>query len=100
MYDQKPKIAEIDSVRYYFDGVRTDSLDASGVSRRNGELLALRAKLMELSELEFEVTMKALWGVVSGARQDAGDDGMKKPSYNDAKRLYSEARPADLSAAN
>ena len=58
MYQPLEKFRQLDNVRYYFDGVERDSLDATGVSRRNGELLALRSELLKLSEVEFDAVLK------------------------------------------
>ena len=94
MYQPLEKFRQLDNVRYYFDGVERDSLDATGVSRRNGELLALRSELLKLSEVEFDAVLKTFWGVVkaSSGKEDGKSGKSKSPTYEQSKQLYNETR--------
>lgn len=95
MYGQKIKPAEIENVRYYFDGVETDYLDAAGVSRRSAELLSLRPALMRLSEGDFDAVIRAFRGLLVSQAESFKDDtrASRSPSYRDAKRLYQMTGP-------
>ena len=94
MYQAQEKTADLEDVRFYFDGVKSDSLDVSGISRRNSELLALRPHLYKLSELEFEAVIKAFWGSLSSIPQalDEKNDLPKSPQYSDAVKLYKDSQ--------
>jgi len=91
---QSNSFESLNNVRFYLDGVLTDSLDAAGISRRNSELISLRPHLMRLNDYEFETTIKAIKGLVLGTLQAAEKSGQNQtPSYRDSRVLYEETRP-------
>jgi hypothetical protein len=94
MYNRpSEKYKSLSNVRFYLDGVITDSLDAAGISRRNGELMALRPQLMKLTDSEFESTIKAFRGIVAGNLMAVENkNSPKSPSYRDARMLYEDTR--------
>ena len=94
MFGQDSKFAEIEDVRFYFDAIKTDNSDISGMSRKNGELLALRPHLMKMPNDEFEAVMKAFWGLVNSTLNSSSSTKPQKdkyPSYPDAIKLYEES---------
>ncbi len=84
----KAKI-KIEDVYFYFDGVERDRLDASGMSRRSGEVLALRERLLKLPEAEFDVVIRTLRQVIS---ESADDAGAKPQGQQRARVLYDNIR--------
>lgn len=84
----KAKI-RIEDVYFYFDGVERDRLDASGMSRRSGEVLALRERLLKLPEAEFDVVIRTLRQVISESSEDAS---AKPQGQQRARVLYDNIR--------
>ena len=80
---------KIEDVYFYFDGVERDRLDASGMSRRSGEVLALRERLLRLPEAEFDVVIRTLRQVIS---ESSDDVGTKPQGQQRARVLYDKVR--------
>jgi hypothetical protein len=82
----------LDDLAYYFDAVDRDRLEASGTSRKAGEVLALRERLLKLPDGQFEAAIKTLHALVDGAGTRAGDEGADERTVrrNAARTLYSQ----------
>lgn len=50
----------LQNLGFYFDAVEQDRLDKGLLSRKSGQILSLREKLMALPEPEFETTVKTI----------------------------------------
>ncbi len=50
----------LQNLGFYFDAVEQDRLDRGVLSRKSGQLMSLREKLMTLPEPEFETTVKTI----------------------------------------
>lgn len=50
----------IQKLGFYFDAVEQDRLDRGVLSRKSGQILSLREKLLALPEPEFETTVKTI----------------------------------------
>lgn len=93
---QPPKKAKKSGVRledlaFYFDGVERDRLDATGTSRKTGEVLALRDKLLKLPEEQFDAAIKTVKGLIaeSSPKDDATETRAKRRL--EASQLYTES---------
>jgi hypothetical protein len=85
----KPKADDtitLSALRFYFDCVSKDRLDNAGLSRKSAEILALREKLITLSDVEFDVAIKTLSSMVPKTRFDESSSG-ERTSTN-ATTLY------------
>jgi len=92
-----PKVKiKIEDVYFYFDGVERDRLDASGMSRRSGEVLALRERLLKLPEAEFDVVIRTLRQVISESSEDAS---AKPQGQQRARVLYDNIRTVSGASA-
>lgn len=58
---------DFEKIWFYFDAVARDRMDSTGLSRKTGEVLALRQKLLSLSESQFEAAMKTISKLVDDA---------------------------------
>ena len=50
----------LQNLGFYFDAVEQDRLDKGLLSRKSGQILSLREKLLALPEPEFETTVKTI----------------------------------------
>jgi hypothetical protein len=50
----------LQSLGFYFDSLVQDRLDRGMLSRKSGQILTLREKLLQLPEPEFETTVKTI----------------------------------------
>ena len=50
----------LQSLGFYFDSLSQDRLDRGMLSRKSGQILTLREKLLQLPEPEFETTVKTI----------------------------------------
>ena len=91
--DKKPGI-KLEDLCFYFDGVERDRLDAAGLSRKSGEVLALRERMLRLSDGAFDSAIKALKSLVDDAAHT--DDGAEAApgKKRRAAELYDTARKA------
>ena len=61
MYGNSVKLVfDLDELRYYFDAEQRDSIDRGGISRKSGEVLALREKMVLLPDQKFDLAMKTM----------------------------------------
>ena len=89
--------ATLEDLYLYFDGVERDRLDAAGMSRRSGEILALRDRLMRLPEAEFDVVIRTLRSVINDG---GGDTEKKSDTKQRARTLYDSVRAPSSSASS
>lgn len=54
-----------DNVCYFFDANRRDAMDRGVLRRRAGQFLALRDKLLALSDEQFEIAIRTLEGMLT-----------------------------------
>lgn len=62
------KLADL---HFYFDGVERERIDSSGWSRRSGEVLVIRDRLLKLTGPAFEAAIKTMNNVI--AEKPSGD---------------------------
>jgi hypothetical protein len=86
----KKEPINLEHLHFYFDGVERDRLDTSGVSRKTGEVLALRDKLLTLPEGEFDAAIKTLKRMVADARK--GGNTAKDKAKAEARRRQQAAQ--------
>lgn len=82
----------VEDLCHYFDGVERDRLDAQGHSRKSGELLLLRDRLLRLPDERFDAAMKAMKSLVDIGPEGGDEEPSEKRGR--ALRLYEGARPA------
>lgn len=58
---------DIEKVWFYLDSLERDRLDVSGLTRKSGEVLALRQKLLSLPHHQYEAAMKTISKLVEEA---------------------------------
>ena len=92
--NNKAKV-KIEDVCFYFDGVERDRLDAAGMSRRSGEVLALRERLMKLPEAEFDAVIRTLRQLI----EDKVDPNATKGQGPERARLIYDAVRSGSSGA-
>jgi hypothetical protein len=81
---------QLDQVEYYFDAVDRDRLEAAGTSRKSGEVLALRERLLKLPDGQFEAAMKTVRALVEEAARNDGREGPEETGVRRraARTLY------------
>jgi hypothetical protein len=88
---KEPKpVADLEQLHFYFDAVERDRIDTCGFSRKSGEVLALRDKLLTMPEGEFDSAIKTLKRLVADVRK-SGDSAKEK-----AKEAARQRRQASL----
>jgi hypothetical protein len=87
---KKPGI-KVEDVCFYFDAVERDRQDAAGASRKTAEVLALRDRLVRLSDVQFDAAMKTLRSLVEEGQRAASDGPSRTQG---ARQLYEDARLA------
>lgn len=95
---KKPGV-RLEDLAFYFDSVERDRLDSAGTSRKSGEVLALREKLLRLPDQEFEATLKTVKGLLTPVSDEADD---QKPAgrRDRARQLFEQTRSTTKSAAS
>lgn len=86
---------DVQELSYYFDAARKDALDRGGVGRKNGQLLQLREKMLQLEDAQFDMAIRTMENMV--IKPMAIEPGKKRePSINrrEAQELYQEAKQA------
>lgn len=84
---------KLEDVCFYFDGVERDRLDAAGVSRRSGEVLALRQRLLQLPEAQFDAAMQALKAMVETGKGVSAPASGRAEGQARANSLFESVRP-------
>lgn len=91
---KKKATVKLEELMFYFDGVERDRLDAAGTSRKTGEVLALRDRLLRLPDDEFDATIKTVKGLLTEERNDGSDDASRARRSAEAQKLFTETRGA------
>lgn len=94
---KKPGV-RLEDVAFYFDAVERDRLDSAGTSRKSGEVLALREKLLKLPDEEFEATLKTVKGLLTPVKED--EDQQPGNRRNRARQLFDQTRAGSKSTTS
>lgn len=91
----------LQNLGFYFDSIEQDRLDKGVLSRKSGQIMSLREKLMTLPEPEFETTVKTIAKFVDTILPSAIDkQNAKSPLPNqvrkDALQVFERATEASL----
>lgn len=86
--DGKPRQIKLDDLHYYFDSREKDALDHGARSRKSREVLALRDRLLTLSDREFEMAIKTLHNMIDGEK--LRQENQDKPNKDDAEALFQQ----------
>ena len=90
MYGNTVKLVfDIDELRYYFDAEQRDSIDRGSISRKSGEVLALREKMVLLPDQKFDLAMKTIKKMVDES-MPVEDSESKEEKAEKAQDLYSK----------
>ena len=92
MYGNSVKLVfDIDELRYYFDAEQRDSIDRGSISRKSGEVLALREKMVLLPDQKFDLAMKTMKKMVDES-MPSGKVKLKKKELKQHKILFKKQR--------
>jgi hypothetical protein len=88
---------------YYFDGVERERMDAGAISRKSGEWLQVRSRLMQLPDSSFEVVMRSINSLIDSVLP--ASDGSTEPITKRAERdralaLFEKVVQAERSGAS
>lgn len=89
---KKPGV-RLEDLMFYFDGVERDRLDASGTSRKTGEVLALRDRLLKMPEQQFEATIKTVKSMLIDEQEIEDQAEGRARRTGQARQLFDQARP-------
>lgn len=85
---------------YYFDSKRKDSKDSHSVCMKSRKVLALRDRLLSLSDEDFETTMQTVNGLLDNRSKDERNNSENNSEHHEAaSQLYETAKGADAGAA-
>jgi hypothetical protein len=85
----KKKPVTFGDVSFYFDGVASYRQDQSGLGRRNAHILALREKLLSISEQEFDAIISTMNKMVEGKPVVTDDKNYRaQQKMDEANMLY------------
>lgn len=89
----------LEDLMFYFDGVERDRIDAAGTSRKTGEVLALRDRLLRLPDDEFDATIKTVKGILVDSAT-VEDPGLKRDGQRaQARELFDQSKSASVGKA-
>lgn len=90
----------LDKLYFYFEGVEKDSLDLGAVSRKNGEWMAMRQKLVKLPEATFDVVMRSIDSLVDSVSPLESEKTAKevKVQHEEAKALFERVVASETQA--
>jgi len=86
----------VENLSFYFDAVQRDSLDLGRTSRKSGQVLALRQKLLALPDTEFEAAIKTIEKLVEGVAPTTDQAADVRRNRRDAIELFE--RTADVAS--
>ena len=88
MYGNSVKLVfDLDELRYYFDAEQRDSIDRGSVSRKSGEVLALREKMVLLPDQKFDLAMRTIKKMVDESLPSEPTESKEEKAEN-AETLY------------
>jgi len=82
MSQNKDNPFNFEKIWFYLDSLERDRMDASGLTRKSGEVLTLRQKLLSLPTHQYEAAMKTISKLVD----DANVGKTQKEIEEDKKR--------------
>ncbi len=101
-YGQKtndPKV-KLEDLFFYFDSQEKDWLDQGRLGRKNGQVLALRQKLLSMPDTEFDMAITAIERIVEGRPQEIESPMKKRKSERKAAmELFERVQTGSSTAA-
>ncbi len=87
---KKDEGVTLDELMFYFDAQAKDRYDQGVLGRRNGQVLALREKLLSLPEGEFDMAIKTIEKLVADAPQKSLtlENKQRAEQQRQARTLY------------
>ena len=86
---------DVQELGYYFDAARKDALDRGGVGRKNGQLLQLREKMLQLEDAQFDMAIRTMENMVlKPVTKEAEKKREQALNRREAQELYQETRHA------
>ena len=79
---------DLQDLRFYFDAQARDRMDVGALSRKSGQVLALRDRLIQLPDATFEATYQTLCKLVDTQQGQGQDDRRSQPTVQAAQNLY------------
>lgn len=89
---------DLDAIAFYFDAVAKDRYDQGVLSRRHGQVLALREKLLQLPEGQFDLAIKTIQKMVTDGSTPTIDNKQRYELQKQAKMLYERVESGVSSA--
>ena len=83
---------KLEDLMFYFDGVERDRIDASGASRKSGEVLALRDRLLKMPDDEFDATIKTVKGLLVGSKPLSDEIEGRAQRRSQASQLFDQTQ--------
>ena len=82
-------------LQFYFDSQSKDRLDISGPSRRSGEVIALRERLMGLPEHDFDAAIRTIHKLVEHSRPQTQQEKLadERAQREQARQLFERTEP-------
>lgn len=77
----------VSDLKYYFDAKQKDSYDSCSTSAKTQKVLALRDRLLSLSDTEFETIMQTLNGLLDHKAKDATSEKAEDASQDARESL-------------
>ena len=93
------KKINMSELQYYFDAKQKDSKDSSGVCTKSRKVLALRDRLLTLSDDEFDLSIQTVNGLLDNRSKESEDGSKKnKSEQHDAATLYENTKAVEAAA--
>ena len=80
--DQSKNQFDFEKIWFFLDAQERDRMDASHLSAKNGQILALKQKLLALPSTQFEAAMKMITKLV----EDTSKKDTEKKEADDKKK--------------
>ena len=88
---------DVDQLQYYFDAKRKDTKDKHSACDRSRRVLDLRDRLLTLSDVEFDLALKTLNGLLDQSKSSVKDAKSSSQKSREALNLYETAQAQDSS---
>ena len=99
MYGNSVKLVfDLDDLRYYFDAEQRDSIDRGSVSRKSGEVLALREKMVLLPDQKFDLAIQTMKKMVDESLPQPEKE-TKAEKAESAEQLYKHTETSKVPEA-
>ncbi len=94
MIDELIEKMTLENLSFYMSEAQRDRIDCCGYSRKSGEFLKLRERLVNLPMPDFDVTMKTLYSLVDGKGVSPREKAKaSRESQINASELYQSLDP-------